>query len=475
MVDPDALYPGQSAKGLASLEAFSAIRIGEMQHPVSPSSPEAERSHRLKAEVLAFVQAHKEMLRPQFQALDWTAVETAERFHQAIATRLQVTPDPEPILHWIGNTLLQRLFTPEFLEQPPKQSFDAHLKASLLAPPVPTEGIAVLLLDAENLQLDPKEEHFLQTHCPFPIQVKIAFADWRSLGKRDQELHARSYDLIHVPGGKDHADGKMIAMGSSIHERYPQTQAVLVCSSDSIMTSLHNQLRQNEIEVYQVVRSSKGLTLVIGNNGHRQEKVLPAVPELKLKDAIASLENLIDQDCEKSGMPIARLSAIALSFRHQHQLTLKDVASRHQLGKQALSVFEAYPDRFSLHQLGQPLEWFVSRMSVETIPAKLSPQAQPTSQSAQSKASGKATTSLLRSTTELTNVLIVLMKQNTTEAQPELELPLLAQKFYQSQGEAITSALKRLKVSKKFVTFLSACSEFKVRQEQKRYWISFRA
>ncbi|MDD1429441.1 NYN domain-containing protein, partial [Dolichospermum sp. ST_sed9] len=82
-------------------------------------------------------------------------------------------------------------------------------------------GIAILLLDAENLQLNISTEKFLSTICNCPLQIKIAFANWSNRGKLDIELHERGYDLIHVPAGRDNADGKMIALGSSIHERYP--------------------------------------------------------------------------------------------------------------------------------------------------------------------------------------------------------------------------------------------------------------
>jgi hypothetical protein len=94
---------------------------------------------------------------------------------------------------------------------------------------LPNIGIAILLLDAENLQINVEVEKFLTTICAYPLQVKIAFANWRSLGKFDVELHERGYELIHVPPGRDNAGGKMIAFGSSIYERYPKAKEILVC------------------------------------------------------------------------------------------------------------------------------------------------------------------------------------------------------------------------------------------------------
>ncbi|MUG93685.1 hypothetical protein F7734_15160 [Scytonema sp. UIC 10036] len=116
------------------------------------------------------------------------------------------------------------------------------------------KGIAILLLDAENLQLTADMEAFLQSRCSYQITYKIAFANWRVLGNADQLLYERGYDLIQVPGAKDAADGKMIAFGCQLREFYRKAKAVFVCSSDTVMVSLCNCLLQQELEVYRVVR-----------------------------------------------------------------------------------------------------------------------------------------------------------------------------------------------------------------------------
>ncbi|MEG5140874.1 MULTISPECIES: NYN domain-containing protein, partial [unclassified Microcoleus] len=70
--------------------------------------------------------------------------------------------------------------------------------------------IAILLLDAENLKFDINAEKFLASLCSYPLQVKIAFANWKnpSTGKLDTELYDRGYELIHAPGGANTADRK---------------------------------------------------------------------------------------------------------------------------------------------------------------------------------------------------------------------------------------------------------------------------
>ena len=65
-----------------------------------------------------------------------------------------------------------------------------------VAPATTTEsgGIAILLLDAENLKLKVNTEQFLAGLCGYPLQVKIAFANWKnsSIGRLDAEFYDRT-------------------------------------------------------------------------------------------------------------------------------------------------------------------------------------------------------------------------------------------------------------------------------------------
>ncbi|OKH49711.1 hypothetical protein NIES2101_20525 [Calothrix sp. HK-06] len=134
-------------------------------------------------------------------------------------------------------------------------------------PTVRSKGIAVLLLDAENLQLSLEMEGFLQQQSSFQITCKIAFANWRTLGNVDQSLYERGYDLIQVPGAKDAADGKMITFGCQLREFYPKAKTVFVCSSDAVMLSLCNCLLQQELEVYRVVKQDNQIKVTKYPNG----------------------------------------------------------------------------------------------------------------------------------------------------------------------------------------------------------------
>lgn len=505
------LEPPPSRRTSANLETTSTIakRLGyprgtqcqlwHMQQPILPSVSNAEFPACLEAEILRLVQEQSSKLQPQYQAVDWTAATAREKLSQAIAPRLQTFDSRAAALHWVQTSILTKLFQAEFLdtEQPnniqndllarltserdgfpaavpvddPKPAAETQPEAALSSEP---SGIAVLLLDAENLQLKPEEEAFLQQHCPYPIQVKLAFANWRKLGTLDQALHSRSYDLIHVPSGKDHADGKMIAMGSTIHAQYPQTKAVLICSSDSIMTSLHSQLAKNKIKAYQVTRANRGLTLASGVNGDREEVVLPKPIHLSLEQAIAHLAKIVTAECQRTQTPVARVTQVAAAFRAQHQLSLKDLALHYQAGEKALHLLEAYPEQFKLHQLGQPAEWFIELM--QEPPLALSSQdstLEPSQKAAPEKAIADPSQSPqpFQSTKALKTALLQCLQQQTSNNHPEVDVTAISIRFRQVYGEPISTVLRQLGLNKKLITFLSNQSEFSVRKDNARWWV----
>jgi hypothetical protein len=90
-------------------------------------------------------------------------------------------------------------------------------------------NISILLLDVENIRITSEEETFLQKYGRYPIQIKIAFGNWRNLGKHDEVYHRRGYELIHVPRGENSADIKMTATGAMLPFQFPSAKEVFVC------------------------------------------------------------------------------------------------------------------------------------------------------------------------------------------------------------------------------------------------------
>ncbi|MEG4274334.1 MULTISPECIES: NYN domain-containing protein [unclassified Microcoleus] len=184
-------------------------------------------------------------------------------------------------------------------------------------------GLAILLLDAENLKLDVNAEKFLASLSGYPLQVKIAFANWKqpTTGKLDAELYDRGYELIHVPGGANSADGKMIAFGAAILYRYRDVKQVFVCSSDGLLNHLCNQLQNQGLTVFRVRRQNSVLSVENCQNGEskhyscKREQEVPSFEELA--NQVAELLKAEHKSIEER---IARFYSVAELFQERHTI-----------------------------------------------------------------------------------------------------------------------------------------------------------
>ncbi|MEG4529522.1 NYN domain-containing protein [Microcoleus sp. D2_18a_D3] len=187
-----------------------------------------------------------------------------------------------------------------------------------------------MLLDAENLKLKVHTEQFLADLCDYPLQVKIAFANWKnpSMGKLDAELYDRGYELIHVPGGANSADGKMIAFGAAILYRYRDVRQVFVCSSDGLLNHLCNQLQNQGLTVFRVRRQNSVLSVentLTGDNHHyscEREMEIPSFEELANQAA-----ELLKAEHKSIEERIARFSTVAELFQERRTVVFNSTTS----------------------------------------------------------------------------------------------------------------------------------------------------
>ncbi len=203
------------------------------------------------------------------------------------------------------------------------------------------QGICLLLLDVENLKLDVKTEQFLATLCVYPLQVKIAFANWRNsaIGQQDVDFHKRGYQLIHVPGGKDSADAKMIVRGMAICCEYPQIKEVFICSSDTLLMHLCNELQIQGLTVYHVRRHGTVLIVENRNTGETQHYSILIGSEIpELDDLAEQLKNLVTLEQNSLNDRLCNLNNLSILF--QERLNLAVNANRPNIS----SINEEKPD-----------------------------------------------------------------------------------------------------------------------------------
>ena len=221
--------------------------------------------------------------------------------------------------------LLQTFFSDSWLESSAFRHFIEKFQQLTKPSAKSAPGISILLLDAENLKLDINTETFLARLCKYPLQVKIAFANWKnpSIGKQDAELYERGYQLVHVPGGKDSADAKMIALGSSILRQYRTVKEVFVCSSDGILTHLCNQLQNQGLTVYWVRRQNPNLKVENRNTGKVSHYSLALETEIpSFEEFVQKIEELIKAERESITERLSKLTTVATLFQERCNLPL---------------------------------------------------------------------------------------------------------------------------------------------------------
>ncbi|MBE9007497.1 NYN domain-containing protein [Fortiea sp. LEGE XX443] len=322
-------------------------------------------------------------------------------------------------------------------------------------PTVSKTGIAVLLLDAENLQLNPETEKFLTTVCTCPIQIKIAFANWCSMGKLDVELHGRGYDLIHVPVGKDNADGKMIAFGSSIHERYPKAREVLVCSSDKVMTNLCNHLQQYGLTVYQVSKQAEDIAVLNSYTG-QLVKSAPEIPAIA--QFILQIKELIKAEQKRNHSCWIKLDIISQNYKNKYKITISQVAAKYFPGKKAREIFVNYPAEFVIHQIEPDSAMYITlfEINLDKNDVVVSSVNLP-----------------LANKVDLEHALTNIIHKLTIHSPGSyINIGLLSGEFKQEYGKPITEQIKSLQLSGNFIKFLQSCNSFQLRQTPKGWDIA---
>ncbi|MEI6442334.1 MAG: NYN domain-containing protein [Nostocales cyanobacterium ELA583] len=332
-------------------------------------------------------------------------------------------------------------------------------------------GITILLLDAENLQLNANTEKFLSTTCHCPLQVKIAFANWSNRGKLDIELHERGYDLIHVPAGRDNADGKMIALGSSIHERYPNVKEVFVCSSDKVMTNLCNILQQNGILVYQVSQHGENIKLFNSTTSEIINYSLKPLPEIpSIEQFIFQIKSLIKIQQKQTTSYWVKLSILSKLFKSKHQLTISQIIAHHFPGKKAREVFINYPSEIVVHQIDEKSELYLTLFEYHQPPSENS------GDNSQSQTTISQVLSTINSHTDLEQAIKdIITDLIIIDDHESVDISILGSKFYQQYGKPITEQIKQLQIGGSFVKFIHSCKSLQIQQVGKKWEVRIKS
>jgi hypothetical protein len=256
------------------------------------------------------------------------------------------------------------------------------------------------------------------------------------MGKKDIEFHQRGYDLIHVPRGKDNADGKMITFGSTIDEYYPKVKEVLVCSSDTVMTNLCNHLQQKGLTVYQVSLQSGNLSIFNGQTNETQNHaILPSIEQL-----LRQIKDIIQEQFAQTSNQWIKLSQICKLFKEKYNFGVNKVVSHHLPGQTVKNIFVNQPE-FVIHQISEHLEVYITLFK---MPAEEKPDDQILA---------------FENKSSLEQAIVKIITHIVGKT-PENYIPIhtVGERFNKQYGTGITKILKELSLNRNFVNFLESCN-----------------
>ncbi|MGB3514557.1 MAG: NYN domain-containing protein [Microcoleaceae cyanobacterium] len=304
-------------------------------------------------------------------------------------------------------------------------------------------GIAILLLDVENLKIDINAEKFLASISEYSLQVKIAFANWKnsSLSKYDGELFERGYQLIHVPEGKNSADAQMMTMGAAIGRQYSDAKVVFVCSSDWLLTHLCNGLQNQGLTVYRVKRQVSNILSIENRNTlevrHYSLEMAREIPQLE--GLVEEIRELLEMEHESISQRISQLSLVVSLFEKRCEISVDEKPDI------LPHIFSQIPDISESNNIATELvENEVNIQSNKVDLAKINSQA-------------KFEQELMK----------IISNIPVKDNQVFVSLKLVKEKFNEIFGQDMEQMLEHLKIDSSLDNFLKLSPKFRVKKISK--------
>lgn len=319
---------------------------------------------------------------------------------------------------------------------------------------------AILLIDAENISLDINLETILAEICQYPIKIKLAFANWRSLGKKDLEFHQKGYEMIHVPQGKNSADLKMITVGASIWGHYPMAKEFIVCSSDGDLNHLSIALQNNGLTVYRVSRKGDQITVFNSQTGKNKTYNLTLSPEsFSLSSLGSKLKEIIREEQEKNQNVWVKVGVVSETFVTKYKIPLEMVLAHHFPDKNSAQALQELKQDFVFYEQPDKSQLFVTIFNGKKLDSTVT-------------AESPASQTDLNSVKDLENAVLKIIKFLCVQANQEyVPINSVASEFNKQHASSATKALKNLHISGTFAKFLLNCDKLKTKSENNTQYV----
>ncbi|MBD1917583.1 MULTISPECIES: NYN domain-containing protein [Cyanophyceae] len=447
---------------------------------------------------------HTVLLKTQQQRVDllteagraWLQATSAEAQIAKLTARLEQQPT-QPVL--TVERILVKLFVSAFQGSRPYGQIVQRVQQLALAipkqsPAHPTQDepsnlswVGLLLVDAENMNPPEALEAFLQTVGRYPIRHRLAFGNWRKLGRRDRDLYRRGYQMVHVPSGKNSADIKMAVDTSLITLQNPLIREVFICSTDTDLLHLGYALLNLGVSVHCVGHRHDGWFEVLNLAQQTTQKVYfdsgegadPTAESTQqvmkvptLAETARSLKQLLAQAHQDDPDQPVTMGRLGKLFRDRHHLSASEALQANS-GYKTLGQFLKSHTAFVLSPLPN------SKQIAVTLKASANDNTPPLPESAILIAVPQSVESLgsegaveaalpppITDAHSLEQALITLLwRLSSGQTDSQIQLSVLAAYFAHVYQEPMSAALKRIGEPKGLPKFLGKCRSLKVQQQ----------
>ncbi|PZV08190.1 MAG: hypothetical protein DCF32_05465 [Leptolyngbya sp.] len=450
----------------------------------------------LQAAILKTQQQRADLLTETARA--WLQTASAEAQIARLTALLNQQPD-FPVLKTVER-ILAKLFIPAF--QGSKAHHQIVQRVQQLAIPVriaslspispkpsehpPLPWVGLLLVDAENMNPPEALETFLQTVGRYPIRHRLAFGNWRRLGRRDRDLYRRGYQMVHVPSGKNSADIKMAVDTSLITLQTPSIREVFICSTDTDLLHLGYALLSLGVSVHCVRHRDDGWFEVLNLARQTTQKVYfdcgegddPAAESAQqvikvptLAETGRSLKQLLTQAHQDDPDQPITIGHLGKLFRDRHRLSASEALQANS-GYKTLGQFLKSHTAFVLSPLPNSKQIAVTLKPVTNdtpppepaIPITVPPlNGFPGSEEA---IGAVVIPPPITDAHSLEQALITLLwRLSSGQTDSQIQLSVLAAYFAHIYQESMSAALKRIGEPKGLPKFLAKCRSLKVQQQ----------
>ncbi len=410
--------------------------------------------------LISIQQQHPELLTPGYREATWSEANYRDGFMKGLSKKISQAASRDAVFpslrEYLGIFLLPGFFdSPTFIQLDekirqliyPKTEIGASGSSESASP----EGIAILLLDVENLQLDEQTEEFLQTLSQYPITFKFAFAHWSSpsMHGQDSKFDRRNYELRHVPQGENSADIQMSTYGASILMRYANAKEVLVCSSDQGLLHLCNVLHSQGLTVYRVSKKGQVINILNKRTGETSTNVI----QISLEKFLLQIKSLLKEENKRSAKQWLTLSKISQLYKQRFNLFLSEAVFRYSEAPNEIDFFINNPNHFAIHRLPDSPEVYVSLFNRTLSNNAIAPK-------------NSHNSSFIEARDALEEALVKILDSLTVDSPgSSVALGMLANEFSDRYGHKVTDAIEKLQLKGNFREFLQSSRSFRLEQK----------